>query len=56
MADDVSASDVCEDELIPLEGCTSKIWKYFGFLGKDGQYAERDKRKCNEVTCRICTK
>ena len=30
-----------ETELIPLEGCSSKIWKYFGFPGKDGQYIER---------------
>ena len=41
MADDTSASDVGEVELILLEGCSSKIWKYFGFPGKDGQYLER---------------
>ena len=34
-----------ETELIPLEGASSKIWKYFGFPGKDGQYTERDKQK-----------
>ena len=45
------SDDASEVELIPLEGCTSKIWKYFGFPGKDGQYLERDKRKRNEVTC-----
>ena len=45
-----------ETELIPLEGASSKIWKYFGFPGKDGQYIERDKRKRNEVTCGRCKK
>ena len=34
-----------EIELVPLEGASSKTWKYFGFPGKDGQYIERDKRK-----------
>ena len=32
-------------ELIPLEGCSSKIWKFFGFPGKDGEYIEKDKKK-----------
>ena len=45
-----------ETELIPLEGASSKIWKYFGFPGKDGQYTERDKRKRNEVICSRCKK
>ena len=43
-------------ELISLEGCTSKIWMYFGFPGKDEQFLEKDKRKRNEVTCRVCSK
>ena len=42
---------ISEVELIPLEGCTSKIWRYFRFPGKDGQFLEKDKRKCNEVKC-----
>ena len=45
-----------ETELIPLEGCSSKIWKYCGFPGKDGQYIERDKRKRNGVICGYCWK
>ena len=45
-----------ETELIPLEGASRKISKYFGFPGKDGQYIERDKRKRNEVTCGRCKK
>jgi len=48
--------DERETELLPLEGCSSKIWKYFGFPAKDGQYIERDKRKRNEVTCGRCKK
>ena len=44
MVDDFSTSDV-EIELVSLEGFSSKIWKYFGFLGKNGQY----KRKHDEV-------
>ena len=56
MADDTSELTDDDVELIPLERCTSKIWKYFGFPGKDGQYLERDKRKCNEVACCVCSK
>ena len=48
--------DERETELLPLEGCSSKIWKYFGFPAKDSQYIERDKRKRNEVTCGRCKK
>ena len=43
--DDFSTSDVVEVELVSLERFTSKIWKYFGFLGKNEQY----KRKHDEV-------
>ena len=56
------ADDACEEmehdgvELIPLEGCSSKIWKFFGFPGKDREYIEKDKRKHNEVTCAVCSK
>ena len=54
---DKSQSDNTDDtELIPLEGASSKIWKYFGFPGKDGQFTERDKRKQNEVICSRCKK
>jgi len=57
MADDTSELTDDHVELIPLEGCTSKIWKYFGFPGKDRQFGEgQDKRKCNEVTCCVCSK
>ena len=45
MVDDFSTNDVAEVELVSLERFSSKIWKYFGFLGKNGQY----KRKHDEV-------
>ena len=37
MADDASEEMEHDSvELIPLEGCSSKIWKFFEFPGKDG--------------------
>ena len=55
MVDDINASDVGEVELIPLEGCTSKIWKYFGFLVKmDNKWSEILGH--NKVTYCVCTK
>ena len=41
-------------ELLPLEGAISGIWRFFGFPAKDGQFVEKDKKKRNEVTCRLC--
>ena len=52
----IARPTVSEVELIPLEGFTSKIWRYFGFPGKDGQFVERDKRKRNEVTFEFATR
>ena len=58
--DCIISDDSCRDdshsELIPLEGASSKIWKYFRFPGKDSQFTERDKRKRNKVICRRCKK
>jgi len=54
--DDMSKLTDDDVELIPLDRCISKIWKYFGFPEKDGQYLERDKWKHNEVTCCVCSK
>jgi len=54
----VGNSDDCvisnDIELLSLEGCSSKIWKYFRFPGKDSQYIEKDKQKRNEATCGCC--
>ena len=56
MAD--NTSEICDDEvgiskveLIPQQGCTSKIWRYFGFPRKDRQFLEKGKRKRNKVIC-----
>ena len=41
-------------ELLPLEGAISGIWCFFGFPAKDGQFVEKDKKKRNKVTCKLC--
>ena len=43
-------------ELLPLEGCTSEVWKYFGFPGKNGKIIETDKSKRTNVCCKLCMK
>ena len=43
-------------ELLPLEGCTSEVWKYFGFPGKNGKIIEADKSKRTNVCCKLCMK
>ena len=43
-----------ESELLPLEGAISEIWRFFGFPAKDGKFVEKDKKKRNEVTCKLC--
>ena len=40
-------------ELLPLAGAISGIWRFFGFPAKDGQLMEKDKKKRNEVTCKV---
>ena len=32
-------------ELLPLQGCTSRVWQYFGFPARDGRFVEPDKKK-----------
>ena len=41
-------------ELLPLEVAISGIMRFFGFPAKDGQFVEKDKKKRNEVTCKLC--
>ena len=36
-------------ELCPLEGCSSAVWKYFGFPSRDGKFVEPDKKKRTSV-------
>ena len=45
-----------ENELLPLEGSTSLVWKYFGFPGKDGKIFESDKKKRTKVYCKLCSR
>ena len=43
-------------ELLPLEGATSGVWRYFGFPSKEGKFVEPDKNKRTSVHCKLCTK
>ena len=42
------------DELLPLEGAVSAVWKYFGFPARNGKFLEPDKKKRKQVHCKIC--
>ena len=35
-------------ELLPLDKVKSSIWEYFGFPAKNGDFAEKDKKKEKE--------
>lgn len=43
-----------EMELLPLTGAKGKVWKYFGFQARNGEYLEKDKHKQNVVFCKLC--
>ena len=49
------ATNTSTSELLPLEGSSSAVWKYFGFPSKDGKITV-EKKKRTEVHCKICTK
>ena len=53
---EVSSSASSNIELLPLEGCSSVVWKYFGFPSRDGKFLELDKKKRTSVHCKICAK
>ena len=55
-SESVASSSENVVQFLPLEHSTSKIWKYFGFPARDGIFLETDKRKRNEVTCKVCKK
>ena len=55
-SESVASSSENVMQFLPLEHSTSKIWKYFGFPARDGIFLETDKRKRNEVTCKVCKK
>ena len=50
------ASSTSNIELCPLEGCSSAVWKYFGFPSRDGKFVEPDKKKRTSVHCKVCAK
>lgn len=41
----MASSESGKTDLLPLEGATSGVWKYFGFPSKDGKCVEPDKKK-----------
>ena len=52
------SSNECREtrELLPLEKAKSKVWEYFGFPAENGEFSEKDKKKRNEVFCKLCPK
>ena len=38
-----------DNELLPLPGAKGKVWRYFGFQARNGEFIERDKQKSNVV-------
>ena len=51
-----SVSQQSQHDLLPLEGATSSVWKFFGFPGKDGKIFEADKKKRKRVCCKLCSR
>ena len=49
-----SSNELCEP--LPLEKAKSGVWEYFGFPTENGEFTERDRRKRNEVFCKLCPK
>ena len=42
-------------EVLPLEGSKSVVWKHFGFPAKDGHIIE-EKKERKDVVCTLCFK
>ena len=42
-------------DLLPLQGSKSQVWKHFGFPAKDGEIIEKKKDR-KIVTCKLCFK
>jgi len=38
-----------DSELPPLPGAKGKVWRYYGFQARSGEFIERDKQKRNVV-------
>ena len=43
-----------ELEYLPLEKSKSPVWAYFGFPACDGEFFEKDKKKRQDVHCKLC--
>ena len=43
-------------ECLLLEKAKSGVWEYFGFPTENGKFTEKDRRKRNEVFCKLCPK
>ena len=43
-------------DLLALEGAKSKVWRYFGFPAREGEYIEPVKKLQKYVYCKICRK
>ena len=42
-----SNNKCCEiRQLLPLEQAKSKVWEYFGFPTDNGEFSEKDEKKC----------
>ena len=51
--DNQSSSSECE--LLQLDKATSNVWQYFGFPAKEGKFVEPDRKKRNQVSCKLCS-
>ena len=45
MATSVSTRGGPTDELLPLEGAVSAVWKYFGFPARNGKFWSLTRKK-----------
>jgi len=50
----MSSSTSSNIELLPLEGCSSVVWEYFGFPSCKGKFLKLDKKKQTSIHCKIC--
>jgi len=40
-----------DSELLPLPGAKGKVWWYFGFQARNGEFIERDKWRRHVIFC-----
>jgi len=56
MASMSDTSDEAALDLLPLEDSKSSVWSYSGFPSKDGVYIELEKKKRQDMYCKLCWK